>query len=473
MASQTSVPASLKSADIARFALRAQQLQQAKPTISYWCHYWIVQVILTKGLHNADDEALKYTTKLMDQLEQFKSEHPTDETIIDDIAGKAFVEQFGLETFTRADNAIRANKASKQTAETFQAAATFMELLAIWGPIEPDIQQKIKFAKFHALRIVKALKAGEDPNLSNPKQEPEAEQTPPALDPNDPEIQALNGSSTRNRQPSVAEVPDEADTMQANLARQSSMDESIHPSRAPSAPPPSEAKTAQPTSRGVSPLPQDAASFYTGNQAEVSPVSPDRKSSIGGNYFPRMPSPGSGGSQGNVQPTLPSAPDSLDSYLNLPSAPPDEAGGLVRPNLPTTPSEPKLPPPPTTFAQPQPTAPKTPLDSFQAPVTPAQPPVRSIPPTAPPALFQQQNTPQMLQQPPPNMPMQSHLPPPQTNILSAPPAQPPGNVNVEVDEESMMRAQKHARWAISALNFEDVPTAIRELQLALHTLGAR
>lgn len=31
--------------------------------------------------------------------------------------------------------------------------------------------------------------------------------------------------------------------------------------------------------------------------------------------------------------------------------------------------------------------------------------------------------------------------------------------------------QKHARWAISALNYEDVDTARKELQLALSKLG--
>lgn len=40
------------------------------------------------------------------------------------------------------------------------------------------------------------------------------------------------------------------------------------------------------------------------------------------------------------------------------------------------------------------------------------------------------------------------------------------------DEEAMAKAQKHARWAISALNFEDVNTAIKELRGALETLGA-
>jgi len=389
--------------------------------------------------------------------------------VTDDVAGKAYVEQFGLETFTRADNAVRANKASKQTAETFQASSTFLELLQVWGPLEPDIQQKIKFAKFHALRIVKALKAGEDPNLSNPKQEPEEEAS--ALDPNDPEVQALNGDSRKDRQPSVAEVPDEADKAQARLAHQSSLNESIHPSRAPSAPPPN-ATTPQAASAGVSPLPKDAASFYTNNPNEVSPISPDRKSSLGGNYFPQMPPPTSAQTQPNLPPTLPSAPKDLvdpGPALDLPSAPPDEAGGV---DLPDAPSEPGLPSAPTTFAEPQPIAPRTPLDSFQAPPTPGQPPIASIPPNLPQAPHQPAPsipTPSSATQkpffaPPPTAPAQpAYTPAPQTVV----------NTSVEVDEEAMMKAQKHARWAISALNFEDVPTAIKEFQLALQQLGAR
>lgn len=68
------VPASLKPADIARFALRASQLEQAKPVIAYWANYWIAQQILQKGLHSVDEEALEYTTNLMDKLEKVRIE---------------------------------------------------------------------------------------------------------------------------------------------------------------------------------------------------------------------------------------------------------------------------------------------------------------------------------------------------------------------------------------------------------------
>ena len=80
------VPTALKSADIARFAIRAAQVERAKPPIAYWCmfkllnkgsiwlsrsgNYWIVNQILAKGLHTSDDESTTYTMGLMDKLEQ-------------------------------------------------------------------------------------------------------------------------------------------------------------------------------------------------------------------------------------------------------------------------------------------------------------------------------------------------------------------------------------------------------------------
>lgn len=404
----------------------------------------------------------------------------------DDVAGKALVEQFALDTFARADNAVRANKASRQTADTFQAAATFMELLAIWGPIDPEIHRKIKFAKFHAVRIAKALKAGEDPNLSNPNPEPAPEQLAPPLDPDDPEVRALSEAPRSHRQPSVTEIPDEADKLQARLAQQSNTDESIHPSRAPSVPPPNEIAPPQ-DSGTVSPLPRDAANFYSHYQGSGSPVSPDRQS-LGGNYFPRMPSPTSAQTQHNLPPMLPSAPSALEDASplpDLPSAPANPAGTQPGPSLPE---------PPTTFSAPVLMAPKTPLDSFQPPPVAGQPTISSIPsnlPQAPPPI---QHIPQQPQAPtqnpapapysppmvPPNLPTQPQAPqsvpipmmqPRQPAVIPVP--QPVPTAEVIVDEEAIMKAQKHARWAISALNFEDVPTAVKEFQLALQLLGAR
>lgn len=364
---------------------------------------------------------------------------------------------------------MRANKASRQTVDTFQAAATFLDLLQIWGHPEPEIVAKIKYAKYHALRIAKAIKAGEDPNLSNPKIEPEEEQLP-QLDANDPDVQLLKGKNSLQRQPSVVEVPDETDRTQRHLAQRSHLDESLHPSRAPSIPRegrarqpsiehiPDEAHHLQsslapqstldqslhpsrthspppPAENDVSPIGQPGESIDPASEATaVSPVSAEdpteRKPSLGGNYFPAVPAPPSH--------TQPDGPNTFD--------------------LPSAPSEPSLPEAPSTFhhiAHTHSMPPENP-PSRASPPPPERHHGHFLPPTQPipPALAPQSQPRQQIPQAPPQI-HQQHFQPP-----------------VEIDEQAIMKAQKHARFAISALNFEDVPTAVKELRGALATLGA-
>ena len=44
---------------------------------------------------------------------QAKQDFAENDAIIDDVAGHAYIEQFGQETFQRAENAMKANKASR------------------------------------------------------------------------------------------------------------------------------------------------------------------------------------------------------------------------------------------------------------------------------------------------------------------------------------------------------------------------
>ena len=256
---------------------------------------------------------------------------------------------------------------------------------------------------------------------------------------------------TKPRQPSVVEVPDVAHRMQSNMAHQSMLDESLHPSRAPSPPPIS-------TSRDVSPpAPNDPANYYTNNtnEPDVSPIAPEppttnRESSVGGNYFPQVPSPFS-------QPP----PASMD----IPNAPIDAASPV---DLPNAPSEHFLPDAPSSLAS---SGPFPPPQRRQSPILPPTHHGRFIPnpDSIPPNLAPQSAPRQPRPQAPPQLRQQPVAP---TAYATAPPAPAPA-ADVIVDEAAVMKAQKHARWAISALNFEDVPTAIKELRGALETLGAR
>lgn len=315
----------------------------------------------------------------------------------------------------------------RQTADTFQAAATFLELCQIWNnPPEPEVAAKIKFAKYHALRIAKAIRAGEDPNTSNPapseaEENIETEFGQVDADARDIEGQAgpaggggVGDRTEKQRQPSVEEIPDEADRVQRHMARQSSLDESLHPSRASSIPPHvSTAPAPAPVSAPAAPSPQ--------------PMDVDTGQDPG---F-----------------TLPSAPETIappPSVPNLPNTP-----GMSNLRAPSHPSQPDS------------------FQSFPPPSTmpPSSPPAHSFDPTS----FYNPPTAPAEPAPGPTPTVPSQAPQP----MRAPAPQATSQANAQgVDDQSIGLAQKHARWAVSALTFDDVGTAVNELRNSLRYLGA-
>lgn len=382
-----------------------------------------MQKIIGKGLHQADAECGAYTADLMDKLEQTKAENPNEDAINDDVAAQAYCEQFALEQFAKGDNQIRENRVTNATADVLQAASTFLELLAMWkDPLDEDIKSKIKYAKYHTLRIVKAIKAGEDPNLSNPKQEtPVASPAPGAV----PDVQ----SAPNPFQPYAESAP--------STSAQTSPTFSDPPLNLPGAP----THTNQPTA-SPSPFP---------SHPDVSPISQpattSRKNSevsVGGGYFPRVDvSTFTAQSQPGV-----SAPTAMpgQGVTDGPEAPDPQSfyEGKTPPHLPS--------PAASSIATPH----------TQQPSQPPPPGFASPPPTTQPPIFQTTT---------PNP--QQYAYSPAAPQLPPVPQQPPQQQGpLKTDEESITAAQKHAKWAISALNFEDVTTAVEELRIALRALGA-
>lgn len=392
-----------------------------------------------------------------------KIEHVQDDAVIDDAAGKAYVEQFGLETFLRAERTIQQNKASRQTVDTLQAASTFLELLHIWGPLAPEIASKIKFAKYHAVRIAKALKAGEDPNLKDPVPEPTSGLEDWGLELDDSKIQAINGLRRSNEhqdtchQPFVEEVPDEQDRLQNHLARRSTLDQSLHPSRALSIP--SSPKQGQPPEihELESPHATNESMNHSNTTYEnVSPLEPPSLERSGDlKYFPEVPD----GYSRDASENLPSAPSENPGYSSL-------SEEVASPFIPFPTDVSNV----SDFNQP------SLKDSSLTPGL-SRPSSQRTTASSQPPLSTQRNVPsQPYQNPPPSSKIPSH-----SQISDLPPIAPMEDLSTNsrhpqgsyaTDEEAIMIAQKHARWAISALNFEDVKTAVKELRGALESLGA-
>lgn len=346
--------------------------------------YYILQQILSRQLHASDEDCTNYAMQLMEKMENYKSANATNDAVVDDMAAKAYIENFALETFNRGDEAQRTNKVTKQTADTFQASVTFMDLLSIWSPLEPEIAAKSKFAKFHALRIARAFKAGEDPNATNPV----VEQPPnvPMSDDFETELQNLENDAGVYKAPTVETVADDGQSPQTVPTSQND---------AMALPPVSTATSHQEPSN-VSPI-------------EPAQTGSSRAPSIGGGYFPEVPDATSSSAPA---PSLPSTPaDFYNKMQPPPVVPPPQEFGLQPEGRPSA---------PTPHQMSAPTA--TPPD-LRAPVVPLG--------------------------------------------GNGPPV---GKYNA--DDDAIMAAQKHAKWAISALNFEDVETGVKELRAALHSLGA-
>ncbi|OAA40707.1 hypothetical protein NOR_05795 [Metarhizium rileyi] len=379
------LPPPLKIPEVSRFINRANQLRTIKPAIAYWCEYHAVNQIVTKSLHTNDDDCFAYTKALIERLEATKAERAEDEAIVDNTVGQAYVEQFAQETFGRAERVLRANKVTRQTADTFDAAATFFDLSHEWGTPDPDVLKKIKFAKWNAARILKAIREGKDPNETNPQVQDEEEHPEQIPSPTD---QALLQTTS----PPVVSVEDVLDAGEPMVAP---VQESYFP----------------PTMSHPEPC-------------TSSPLSQS------------------------------SEPPASDSKMRSPPAP--------MPHVPSSdvqapPSQQQVPP------QPSPQIPtKFPSQFATSPPDPTVPAWSNTPSSS-----------LLPSPPPPSAPTPKYVPPPVAQAPTPGFPAPSAATGLTPSHKSIEQAQKHAKWAISALNFEDVPTAVQELRNALAMLGAQ
>ncbi|KAL2972896.1 hypothetical protein AAZX31_14G018100 [Glycine max] len=142
---------------------RADELQKHEPLVAYYCRLYAME----RGLKIPQSERTKTTNallvSLMKQLEKDKKSiqlGPED---------NLYLEGFALNVFGKADKQDRAGRAvCRNTAKTFYAASIFFEILNQFGAVQPDLEQKQKYAVWKAAEIRKALKEGRKPTAGPP-----------------------------------------------------------------------------------------------------------------------------------------------------------------------------------------------------------------------------------------------------------------------------------------------------------------
>ncbi|KAJ8636130.1 hypothetical protein MRB53_010397 [Persea americana] len=141
---------------------RADELQKHEHLVAYYCRLYAME----RGLKIPAKERTKMTNELlvslMNQLEKDKKSlklGPED---------NLYVEGFAINVFSKADKQDRAGRADLNTAKTFYAASIFFEILNQFGELQPELEQKQKYAVWKAADIRKALKEGRRPESGPP-----------------------------------------------------------------------------------------------------------------------------------------------------------------------------------------------------------------------------------------------------------------------------------------------------------------
>ncbi|KAK1430928.1 hypothetical protein QVD17_14057 [Tagetes erecta] len=136
---------------------RADELQKHEPLVAYYCRFYAME----RGLKIPQSERTKTTSALLVSLmKQLEKDKKSLQLGPDD---HLYLEGFASNVFAKADKQDRAGRADLNTAKTFYAASIFFEILNQFGDVQPDLEQKQKYAAWKAADIRKAIKEGRKP----------------------------------------------------------------------------------------------------------------------------------------------------------------------------------------------------------------------------------------------------------------------------------------------------------------------
>ncbi|KAK8626424.1 hypothetical protein V6N13_134069 [Hibiscus sabdariffa] len=421
---------------------RADELQKHEPLVAYYCRLYAME----KGLKIPNSERTKTTNallvSLMNQLEKDKK------TVKLGPEDNLHLEGFALNVFSKADKQDRAGRADLNTAKTFYAASIFFEIINQFGPLQPDLEQKQKYAVWKAADIRKALKEGRKPvpgppngdeDLSVPSSAPHGAYD---LGAHDPAVTSPQGPQQSSNQ--TSQFHESNNQHYTNIPPSSQFHDKIDGQH----------------SSNISPSPHSFPSAGYPSHDQSYPQEPQYPShdqsypqEPQGDFHPSFPG------NRSENPTYPQSynyqPYQQDQQPHLPgSYPSHEAPSYPYPNFQSYPSfsESSLPSASSQYPS-----------FYQGSETPYNP--QSAPPTT--------NYPSTLSTSYPST-AQQHMPSGRNGKISEPsPATSQKyqyDSNYQPPPEKIAEAHKAARFAVGALAFDDVSTAVEHLKKSLELL---
>lgn len=113
------------------------------------------------------------------------------------------VENFILSVFAKTDKEERTCETiTKKNALDFKRCGDFIELLTLFGELEPEWKEREKYCKYKAATILKCLKNGEEPPRGNPFAK-EENQVQPSMDVDE-------GINVADEEENKAQIPNQA-----------------------------------------------------------------------------------------------------------------------------------------------------------------------------------------------------------------------------------------------------------------------
>jgi len=373
---------------------------------------------------------------------------------------KLQIKNLALNSFKKADDEDRSGNATKKTARTFHASSTFFEVLQCFGDLDEDIEKKIKYAKWKAADIMKAIREGRAPvpgSPVTPKKEFEDDELPTGSGDG---LNLINPDMNENGNPNINSMNDNFGRMNIN----------------------------DPTNYNMGGMPNDPTN-YNSPQAPQAPnpqFNQNNNDDELNNLMNEMSPTGGMNMNNNNNYNYPNNQNNMNNYNQnnynnnggAPMLPPRQQNGNGAPGVP-----PMLPP-----RIQQPPSQGGGYDESLFPSTPTNIPGGShnfnnnnnMGNTSPYGGNSGNTSPYSKNNPNINHQNIPTLPTvPKNNFKEDPFASTntldedsysDDEVDYPYDPAVLMDAQKHSRFAISALQYDDVQTAIKNLRIALNLL---